>query len=310
MALTLVEAGKTHATNGEFKKAGITMAFASGHPITAVLPAVNIMGNAFTWNEEGVLPSVAARAVGEDYTASEGKFTPRTEPLKVYGGTLKVDRVITMTMGEERRSEHEALKAKALGQSLGHDLIDGTTTGNTKVIDGLMSRYLVGNSQTLDSAGTACSMVELDQVIESVARPTHLVMSRLMARLINVYLRGAGTGAGSIRMEKDFFGRSLMVYNDLPIVIADPIDVHTDYQACKLADGDDTTDETSIFCISAATDGLHLIQNGVMAIEDLGVTDEGTSKGTLVEWIVGLANEGPYCVGRYAGILTTSAVVA
>jgi len=308
MALTLVEAGKLHATNGEYKKAGITMAFASSHPILGAMPAVNIMGNAYSWNEEGVLPSVAARAVGENYTASEGVFTQRTEPLKVYGGTLTVDRVILKTLGEERRSQHEALKAKALGQSLGHDIIQGSTTtsASNKVIDGLMSRYLVGNGQTLDSAGTACSMVELDQVIESVANPTHLLMNRKMARLINVYLRSSGT---AVRIEKDAFGRRLMFYNDLPILISDPIDVASAYQ-CLDADGDDTTNESSIFCLSMTADGVHLVQNGGMEIVDLGHTDEGTSVGTLVEWIVGLANEGPYSVGRYSGIIQTSAVTA
>lgn len=307
MALTLLEAGKTHATNGEFKKAGVVMAFASGHPITAALPATTIGGNAYSWNEEGVLPTIAARAVGETYTASEGKFKPRTEPLKVYGGTLQVDRVITKTMGEERRSEHEALKAKALGQSLGHDLIQGDTTGNTKVIDGLMSRYLVDNAKTVDNAGAACSMQELDSVAELVSMPTHWVMTREMARRINVFLRGSGT---SVRMEKDAFGRPLMFYNDLPILLADPIDIHADYHALQDGDGDDGSGETSILCISARTDGLHLVQSSPMDIEDLGSTDEGTSKGTLVEWIVGMANEGPHCVARYAGVDIDGTVVA
>ncbi len=307
MALTLVEAGKTHATNGEFKKAGITMAFASGHPTIAAMPAVTIGGNAYTWNEEGVLAGSAARAVGENYTASEGKFTPRTEPLKVYGGTLNVDRVITKTLGEERRSEHQALKAKAVGQHLGHDVIQGTTTGNTKVIDGLLSRYLVDNSQTTDAAGGDCSMQVLDSVIEAVSMATHLLMTREMSRRINVFLRSSGT---AVRVEKDEFGRPLMFYNDLPILIADPIDIHTDYKALQDGDGDDGSGETSIFCLSMRTDGVHLIQNGPMEIVDLGHTDEGTSNGTLVEWIVGLADEGPYSVARYAGVDPDDDVIA
>lgn len=312
MALTLVEAAKLHASNGEFKKAGVTMAFAAGGPVTAILPAMTIGGNAYSWNEEGVLASVAARAVGENYTASEGKFTPRTEALKIYGGTLDVDRAIVKTLGEDKRSAHEALKAKALGQSLHYDIVEGTST-NAKHIPGLASRFPVGHAQTLDSAGTVCSMVELDEVIERCSSPTHLLMTRQLARLINVYLRGTGT---AIRMEKDAFGKPLMFYNDLPIVIVDPIDVAAAYQPLQGAGGtgggstDDAAGETSIFVISASLDGLHLIQNGPMEIEDLGLTDEGTSYGTLVEWIVGLANEGPYCVSRYAGIDEDGTVTA
>lgn len=308
MALTLVEAGKLHATNGDFKKAGITMAFAAGSPLVAAMPAINISGNAYSWTEEGVLPSVAARKVGSTYTASEGKLTPRTEVLKVYGGTINIDRVIIKTMGEEQRSAHAALKAKALGQALGYDLIEGsTTTSGAQVIDGLLNRYPSTHSQSLDSAGTACSMVELDQVIQSTSGATHLVMTRQMARLINVYLRSSGT---AVRIEKDAFGAPLMFYADLPILIADPVGIASAYQPLQGGGGDDAAGETSILCLSLSSDGVHLIQNGGLEIVPLGATDEGTSENTLVEWIVGLADESPYSVGRYAGIAESTAVTA
>jgi hypothetical protein len=309
MALTLVEAGKLHASNGEYRKAGITMAFASSHPIVGAMPVVNIQGNSYAWNEEGVLPSVAARAVGETYTASEGKFTLRTEALKVYGGTVNVDRVIVQTMGEERRSQHVALKAKALGQALGYDLIEGSTTtsASNKVIDGLKSRFLVDNSQTLDEAGSACQMSKLDQVYDMVANPTHWLMTRELARGIATYLRGSGT---AVQMSRDEFGRPLMSYRDLPILIADPVDVASGYQGLADAAGDDGANETSVFCMNLSTEGLHLVQNGGMAIEDLGLADGGTQYNTLVEWIIGLVDEGPHCVARYAGVLGASSVTA
>jgi hypothetical protein len=309
-ALNLVEAAKLHLTNGEYKKAGVTMAFAEGTPLLAAIPAVSINGNAYSWNEEGVLPGIAARAVGENYTASAGVVTQRTEALKVYGGLLNVDRVTLKTLGEDKRAVHEQMKAKALGQALGYDLIEGnsTTSASKKVIDGLKARYSVSHAQTIDQAGAAGSMKEIDQIREMVSNPTHWLMTRQSARLINAYLRSSGT---AVRMEKDAYGQPLMFYGDLPILIADPIDVASGYRGLADAAGDDDANNTSIFCLSLSETGLHLIQSPEgLAIEDVGQTDEGTGYNTLVEWIVGLADEGPHSGARYSNVDADGAIVA
>ena len=45
MALTILEAARIAANNGEDKKAGVLMTFAETSPLLAAMPIVNISGN-------------------------------------------------------------------------------------------------------------------------------------------------------------------------------------------------------------------------------------------------------------------------
>lgn len=301
MALTLVEAAKLHASNGEYRKAGITKAFAESTPLLGAMPIVNIQGNAYTWNEEGVLPTAAFRAVNEEYTDSEGKVTQRVEPLKILGGTLTVDRAIVQTLGADKRASHEALKAKVIAQMLGYELIHGDTSSTPKGIDGLATRFAIGGSRAVANGTTALSMKKLDEAIDETSSPTHILINRATARNITAYLRSSGT---AIQMMADAFGRRVMAYNDLPFIIADPVNVDSSYQALPFTEASTTC---SAFVLSLGSEGLHMIQNGGLAIEDLGLTDSGTVYKTLCEWLAGLADEGPRCVTRLTGITNATA---
>jgi len=302
MVLTLVEAAKLHASNGEYRKAGITMAFAKGTPLLGALPIVPIQGNSYAWNEEGVLPTVAYRGINATYTASEGKITPRTESIKIVGGTLDVDRAIVAMLGEDKRSSQEALKAKAVSQQVGYSLIHGDASTTSSNIDGLSNRFPIGGTRAVSNGTAALSMKILDQGIDETSSPTHIMMNRAMARNITAYLRSNGT---AIQMGVDQFGKRVQMYNDLPILIADPVDVDSSYQALPFSEASSTT---SIYVMSLGTEALHLVQGGSgMVIEDLRTTDGGTIYRTLVEWYIGLVPEGPRCVTRVTGITNATA---
>src|SRR5678815_80135 len=105
--LNLVEAAKLHALNGDYKKAGLIMAFAEGTPVGASLPVFTMgqgSGSSYGWIEEGVLATAAFRALNSaGYTAGEGKSTPRSVPLKIAGGLCQVDRATIQMMGEDKR---------------------------------------------------------------------------------------------------------------------------------------------------------------------------------------------------------------
>jgi hypothetical protein len=73
MALSLLEAAKLHATNGDWHRAGIVSTFASSTPLLAAMPIVTIQGSAASWTEESVLATAAFRAINGSYTASEAK---------------------------------------------------------------------------------------------------------------------------------------------------------------------------------------------------------------------------------------------
>ena len=57
MALTILEAARIAANNGEDKKAGVLMTFAETSPLLAAMPIVSIQGNSYAYVRESVLPA-------------------------------------------------------------------------------------------------------------------------------------------------------------------------------------------------------------------------------------------------------------
>jgi hypothetical protein len=98
--LTLVEAAKLSATNGESKRAAVIAMFAAASQWLSSLIFKDIPGNAYGYNREGALPGVAFRGVNESYTESTGIINPLVEALRIGGGDLDVDMAILKTQGE------------------------------------------------------------------------------------------------------------------------------------------------------------------------------------------------------------------
>lgn len=302
MVLSLLEAAKLHFNNGEDRQAGLISAFSQGSPLLSAMPTVEVNGNAHAWDEEAILPTAAFRAVNESYTASEGKITKRVEPCKVVGGLVTFDRVTIRTMGAAVRSAHEALKAKAIGQKVNYALIHGDTSTDPKSIDGLSLRFPIAGSRAVANGVTALSMKKLDEAMDETENGgTHILATRAMVRNITSYLRSSGT---AIQMMADAFGRKVMAYNDRPIIVADPVGIDSSYSILPFSEASSTT---SVFVLNLSVAGLHVIQNGGLAIEDVGRSDAGTLYSTLIEWIIGMADKGPRAVTRLTGITNATA---
>jgi hypothetical protein len=288
--LTLIEAAKVARDEGKEFQAAIIEVFAQNSPILAVMPFRDIQGNALAYNLEGELPGVGFRGVNEGYTESTGVINPKTETLTIAGGDLDVDKFIVDTMGgESQRSVHEALKIKALALSITRTFIKGDNETNPKEFSGLQAR-IVGSQKIAAGAtanGTALSLAKLDELIDAVENPTHLIMNKSMRRKLTVAVR-AGLG-GTITQTKDDFGRRFEMYNDLPIIIVDKDNTNTDILPFTEAATSGTSTATSIYCVSMGEDGLTGIQNGGIDSRDLGELESKPAYRTRVEWYVGQA---------------------
>jgi hypothetical protein len=302
MALSLLEAAKLHATQGDWHKAGLVTAFATSTPVLAAMPIVTINGSAASWTEESVLPTAAWRALNGSYVAGEAKSKPRVEPLKICGGLIQLDRALMQMLGEEQRAAQITTKTKAVAQAIGYGVLAGDAGSDPKSVDGLLTRFPIGGTRAVSNGTAALSMKKLDEAIDEVSNPTGIILSRAMARNITAYLRGNGT---AIQIMQDAFGRRVMAYNDLPFIISDPVDVDSGYRALGFNEASSTC---SMLIVSMGVDALHLIQGSAgMAIEDIGVNDTGILRGSLVEWAIGIADEGPRCVARLTGITDATA---
>lgn len=288
MALTLIEAAKR---TDDLVRQAIIELYASSSEVLRVLPFEDIQGNALRYNREETLPGIGFRGINEGYTESTGILNPVTETLTIAGGDLDVDKFIIDTMGMDQRSVQEAMKVKALALNWTLQFIKGDSTTNPRVFDGLQARITgnqliaAGNTQ----AGDALSLVKLDELIDQVQNPTHLIMNKTMRRLLTQAARDTAVG-GFITTTKDEFGRQLYMYADLPILIVE--NDNTDLQILNFNEAcpaGGTASGTSIYCVSFAEGMLTGIQNGGIDARDLGELEAKPAYRSRVEWYAGLS---------------------
>jgi hypothetical protein len=315
MALTILEAARIAANNGEDKKAGVLMTFAETSPLLAAMPIVSIAGNSYAYTRESVLPGIAFRAVNAAYTESAGATAQLSEPLKLIGGDLDVDKFLVQTNGAQIRSVHERMKATALAQQIGLKMIKGDATNSTLEFNGLEARYggtgttVVTGAQVVDNpvggSSSALSMKALDDVIDRVDTAIGqkaLIMSKAMARNMLAFLRSSST---AVTMSVNEFGQRITSYYGMPILIADQ-----NGDQAAIATGDDGSGLESIYCVALGPSGLHMIQSGGIEVRDLGEVHTAPVYRTRVEWYCGLVDEHPRCVARLADVSSTQTAIA
>jgi hypothetical protein len=288
MAITLVEAAK--AASGDVVRSAIIELYARSSDILQFLPFESIGGNALKYNREETLPGVGFRGVNEGYTESTGIINPVTEVLSIVGGDLDVDKFILDTMGMSRRSTEEAMKIKALAGRWTLSFLKGDNTVDPREMTGLQARItgdqLISAGSTAN--GAALSLSKLDELIDLVDDPTHLIMNKTMKRRLTQAARNGSVG-GYITYQVDGFGRPITKYNDLPILIADKDNLYADILPFTEAASSGTATATSIYCVSMGSDGVSGIQNGGIDARDLGELQTKPAMRTRVEWYAGMA---------------------
>jgi hypothetical protein len=284
MAVTLPEAAKLNS--GNVLKQAIIEFYAGSSDILRVLPFEGIQGNALQYNREETLPGVGFRGVNESFTESTGVINPQTEALAISGGDLDVDNFIIRTMGPNQRSTQERMKVRALALQWTKKFIKGDSSSEPREFDGLQVRLTGG--QRIDagatSGGDALSLLKLDELIDQVENPTHLIMNKTMRRRLTVASRNQAVG-GHIRFETDEFGRQVTLYNDLPILL---VDLDNEGNAIlpftEANPGGGAAASTSIYCVSMTDEGVMGLENGGIDPRDLGELDSKPVVRTRVEW--------------------------
>lgn len=303
MPLTLLEAAKT-ATPAE---AVYIEEYAASSDILAVMPFKDVPGGALPYNREDTLPGVGFRGVNEGYDESTGIINPQVEITKIAGGDLDVDRYIIDTQGESVRSSHELMKVKSLAYSWTKTFIKGDSRTNPRVFDGLQVR--VTGTQLIDNAaaGAALSLNKLDELIDQVSSPTHLVMNKATRRRLSQASRNSGV-AGFIQWQPGDFGRQVAYYNDLPILVVDQDSDDQDIMPFTEASADNSAlDCASIYCVSIGEMMLTGIQGSAagtfgISVRDLGELESKPTMRTRIDWYCGIALMHGRSVARLRGV--------
>lgn len=306
--LTLHEASKLVDT--DLKRQAIIEMFAGSTDLMAALPLMDIPGNSYSYAQEAKLPGVGFRGYNEGYTASTGVVNPQSETLRIAGGELDVDTALVKTHGEGVRSRQEAMQVKAMGAKITAAFINGDSSDGVS-FDGLRARVhgyqlLAADEDNAPTASGALSLATLDEAIDRVDNPTHIIMSKRMRNLLSQAAKDKDVG-GNLVFDKNDFGKRVGFYNDLPILITEDDD-----QGNKIIDfneaGPDANAATqSLYVVSFGDGKIVGLQNGIMDVRDLGEIDAKPVYRTRVEWLVAMAVMHGKAVSRVWGI-TNAAV--
>lgn len=303
MALNLLEYKKTVQ---DPLQAAIIEELTEGQ-VMATIPFENITGSGVFYNREDTLPGVSFRGFNEAYAESTGVINPQSDPLKIFGGDLDVDKALIAMYGPSRRTSEERMKVKALRLTWEQTFIKGDSATNPRQFDGLQKRVTGSQLISNNVAGAALSLAKLDEAISQVEMPTHIIMSRRMRDRLTAASRNTATG-GFVQFEQDEFGRKLPFYAGLPILIdsiSNPILPFTETSP----DGTSSTSCTSIYVVSFGDRMLTGIQNGDPQVNDLGEVQDKPVLRTRVEWLNGMAVYNGFSVARLAGITDAAVVV-
>src|SRR5690606_25418688 len=128
-----------------------------------------------------------------------------------------VDKFIVDTEGTDRRAQEEAMQLKALANAFQVSFFKGDASSNPNDMDGLQVR--ISGQQIIDNDAntSALSLEKLDEAIDAVENPTHLIMNKTMRRRITQAARNPAVG-GYVVQSRDDFGRWITFYNDIPII--------------------------------------------------------------------------------------------
>jgi len=300
--LTLHEASKL--VDGDLKRQAIIEMFAASADIVAALPLMDIPGNSYSYTQEAKLPAVGFRGYNDVYSPSVGVVNPQSESLRIAGGELDVDTALVQTHGEGVRARQEAMQVKSMGAKIAAAFINGDSNDGVS-FDGLRTRVngyqlMTANLDTPNVSG-ALSLATLDEAIDRVDNPTHIIMSKRVRNLLSQAAKNKDVG-GDLLWSKDDFGRRVGYYNDLPILVAEDDDRGQRIIDFNEIGPDANPLTTSMYIVSMGDGKIVGLQNGIMQVKDLGEISAAPVFRTRVQWLVGLAVMHGKAVARISGI--------
>lgn len=268
------------------------------------------------------LPSVAFRAIGGNYTASEGQTEQVWESVYILGGTVQWDRVfekVKNTITDMKKLQLD-MKLKSLSCTFNNYLINGDPATDILGFTGLKKRVALSPArQTVYFAGSSAAALDATadaasgraffngweqmhyccnggQVSAFLCNENMYYGVGKVARYINA------AGGSFLDVTKDSFDRQITTYKGVPIVDVGLLkDQATEIIPDTEVAGDSGVDATSIYACSFNMDqGITGIQLGPLENWETEPTSTAPHHTLNIEWVLGLAGFGSYGVVRGA----------
>jgi len=264
-------------------------------PLLQLMPWIEIVGNALTYNRETTLPTAEWHAVNDDWTTSPAvTFTQKTATLAILGQNADVDNYVRQTRSNimDVESAIIELTAKAIRHELEKKLVYGNNATAPNEFDGLIK--LINTASASDqvvaagATGATLTITMLDQLIDAVkgGKPSLLLMSRRSRRKLAALARAAGN---NLEVGKGLLGETVEYYAGIPIAISDFIlDTHTVADSLESAFTGDSC--STIYALSFGEDGVcGLTGPGGLQVVKIGDMETKDASRTRVKMYCSLA---------------------
>lgn len=337
MALTLNEYGKM--TRDPLTKA-VIRGLIRQSKILQMLPIQDVPGLQVTSVRWQTLPTSGVRNLNEAYSESTGKTENVTDTLHIYGGDIKVDRVLTLaqTTTENPLQTQTEMKIAAVAADVSNDFINGDHAVDPKRFEGIKKRVTNAPSRMtvdLSSSGDSLKVLASADNIQTFLDALHrllkvvdaaqggnvaLLMNENTYLGIGAVLRRAGlntTQTDAYDREWDAFGKAKLV--DIGLKGDQTTEIITSTED----PGDGGNDATSIYAVRFGgvsrqdasgkvsvmdDDGLRMIQLKGTKVDPYdphkgGEGGEGVTPAIIrrIDWVIGLEQKGKYSVARLSG---------
>lgn len=285
MAITLQEAAKLSTVA---LQKGVIETMVRSSAVLELLPFMEIVGNAYSYNQVNELPEVAFREVNNGYAESGSTFELKSERLYMLGGDVDVDKFVAETRGNvnDQRAIQTSLKAKAVAEFFTKKFFNGDASARANEFDGIDKRLGEGQDITVADAETGVlTLADINALLDKVPYGADvLLMNRSTRRIVMDILQGS---QHYIEVGEDAFGKPVTMYAGIPVRIVE----------------DSVLAEKSIYAVKfgAMTDVCGL-QNGGVRVTDIGELETKPCLRTRIEWYVGLACFNPLSIARLKGI--------
>lgn len=299
MALTLAESAKLSQNT---LQRGVIEVMVRSSRILEILPFMEVVGNAYAYNQVSTLPTVAFRDINDGYTEASAGFTQKTEALKMLGGDVDVDKFLAQTRGNinDQRAIQLELKSKAIAEKYTSTFLVGDVTGDALSFDGLRKRVASTTQefQIADTSTGALTLADLNKLVDAVPfGADYFVMNRSTRRIVLSLLQAS---QHYIEQGQDSFGRPVQMYAGIPFAVVE--DAMLPKATCTINSASTTAHDIIAIKVGTMSDVCGL-QNGGIDVRDLGELETKPVYRHRIEWYCGMAVFNPLSVARLYGIL-------
>jgi hypothetical protein len=301
-AVTLLESAKQ--LDNTRQKAALQIYASEYHPTSVMgfVPAES--GGVLSWTVEDTLGSAGGRAIGTDFTPSNGTFKPYKAVQGIYGGKVQIDRAIRKT-NPNIVPAMKANKIRGFAKQWVVDMFEGQGDTSLRGISHWITNDYTG--QKIDASGVTPTMALMDQLydlVNVVEGKTFFYMGQKPFRSLNTLSRTNGSGQQNIVYAPGMFGARTPFYNNVPIVVMKDGKGNDILSTAETSAGAHTGGAlTSIYAVSYGDGMFTGFQTDGMAFIDFA--DDTNFENFTMEHLAGVAPQVPRCVGRLFNVANT-----